>query len=126
MIAEKITADALEFSNTSTTINPNESFVSGNANDIGYSAFYKAVCNQLIRLYGYQDTYNCYHFVGSCYFINVNLSTMRSPYGGKPFPPEFHFNVIVNTNTHEFIAVDPSLYESYRIGTVVMDNARKP
>jgi hypothetical protein len=119
LIAEKITSDVLYFSKDSSVFNPNVLFLNGGAtNDAGFSAFYAAVCNYLINYYSLKDYYYCLHYVGSCFFMKTNLTTFRTIRGGKPFPSEYHFNIIINLKTNEMIAVDPSLYEAYCISPV--------
>ena len=119
LIAEKITADVLYFSKDSSVFNPNVLFLNGGAtNDAGFSAFYAAVCNYLIDYYSLKEYYYCTHVVGSCFFMSTNLTTFRTIRGGQPFPSEYHFNIIQNLKTNESIAVDPSLYEMYRISPV--------
>ena len=128
LIAEKITADVLSFSDESTTTNPNLIFTSGGiTNDAGYSAFYNSVCDYLIDYYSLKGYYNCYHIVGACFFRNTNLTTLRSIRGRAIFPSEYHFNVIQDMKTGEIIALDPSLFDAYRISTVTSNYvASKP
>ena len=121
LIAERITDDLLVFSKESTTINPNLSFREHAAGDAGFSAFYSAVCNYLIDMYGLKDYYICFHTIGPCFYIKTNLSAMVSPYGGRPFPSEFHFNIIKNRKTGELLALDPSVFVKYRITTVSLE-----
>jgi hypothetical protein len=119
LIAEKITADALYFSKESTVFNPNSVFSMGGAtNDAGYSVFFTTVCDYLIDFYGLKTLYDCRHIIGSCHFMKTNLTTFKTLRGGQPFPPEFHFNIIVNLKTGEVLSFDPSLFDSYRISTV--------
>lgn len=119
LIAEKITADALSFEKESTIVNTNLVFNSGGAtNDAGYSTFYTTVCDYLIDYYGLKKRYDCRHLVGSCFFMKTNLTTFRTLRGGRPFPPEFHFNIVLDLKTGETFALDPSLYDAYGISTV--------
>ncbi len=118
-VAEKITSDALAYSDTVKTINPNLTFKMGVANDVGYSAFYNTVCDYLLQRCNINTRYDCRHLVGQCFLKKTKVNDVRSnPRLGKRFPSEFHFNAIFEHGTGKTIALDPTLYEDYQIPEV--------
>jgi hypothetical protein len=117
--SEKITADALVFSDTVKTINPNLTFKMGVANDDGFSAFYNTVCDYLLEKCHANKEFDCRHLVGQCYFRKKKVSDMHPPYRiSKGFPSKFHFNAIFERKTGKTIALDPTLYKSHLITEV--------
>jgi hypothetical protein len=93
---------------------PNKLLKSKKANCIGYSAFLAASINNKLHSEGLNNEWKAKHKVGEIYFLGYNIH----PVFKSKFFKNHDFVMIENIKTNEIIAVDPTLYDYFRINKI--------
>ncbi|PQA91672.1 hypothetical protein B0A69_17905 [Chryseobacterium shigense] len=112
----KETASALSFSFDPCASDPNILMETKKANCIGYSAFFAASLHNRLEEQGLDDDWSVSHEVGEIYFLNENINA----YFKSKFFKDHDFVVVKNRKTKETIAVDPALYDYFRIDKIIV------
>lgn len=93
---------------------PSQLLVSKKANCIGYSAFLAASINNEFQSEGLSNEWIAKHKVGEIYFLGYNIH----PFFESKFFKDHDFVVVENKKTNETIALDPALYDYFRIDNI--------
>lgn len=113
----QITSSHLRFYTTNTTVNPNILLQKPLTNCIGYSAFFNATCNYLLKKYGY-SSYKSNHLIGKMYLGTTNIHS----YFSSPFFKDHDFNSITNYQSGEVFYVDPTINDYVLIDFISCKN----
>ena len=108
-----ITAKRLKFTFEKNDKNPNDLIDSETAHCVGYAHFFTTTCNYLIfkhKLNGWKAEPN----IGQLYFLQWNIHEFFS----SPFFKNHDFVIIENKNSESKYAVDPTLYDYFRINYI--------
>lgn len=105
------TSSLLDFTFNKCDTEPNKLLESKKANCIGYSAFFAALINNKFQLDDLNGEWIAKHKVGEIYFLGYNIHSLLN----SKFFANHDFVVIENKKTNEIIAVDPTLYDYFRI-----------
>lgn len=110
------TASALNFSFGPCANDPSTLIITKKANCIGYSAFLAASVQNRLKEEGLDEDWKVSHEVGEIYFLNENINA----YFTSRFFKDHDFVVVRNKKTKETIAVDPALYDYFRIDKITL------
>jgi len=110
-ISNEITTDALNFTMKKVAANPNKSIVSKQANCIGYAKMFNSIANYLIHENNLNDQIEAKHKIGQLELLGIDLHQFFD----TPFFKNHDFNIIINKETGEIIAIDPSVNDYLRI-----------
>ena len=91
----------------------------GNANCVGYAAFFNSLMNYALRKKVFAGKYKCHHYVGKIFYDDTNVNAL---FKNDPFFKDHDYNSI-ESKEGKNIAVDPSLYEYLGIKRV---STKKP
>lgn len=108
------TSSLLSFTFNKCDNDPNKLLESKKANCIGYSAFLSASINNKFYLESLNNEWKAEHKVGEIYFLGYNIH----PLFKSKFFKDHDFVVIENRKTNEIIAVDPALYDYFKISKI--------
>ena len=108
------TSSLLSFTFNKCESEPNKLLKTKEANCIGYSAFLAASINNKFHLVGLSNEWKAKHKVGEIYFLGYNIH----PHFKSKFFKDHDFVVIENIKTNEIIAIDPALYDYFRINKI--------
>lgn len=109
-----ITAKQLYFTAGKNDIDPNQLISSKAAHCVGYSTFFAASCNHLLQENGLSDRWVAQPHIGQLYFLGTNVHR----YLNSAFFKDHDFVTIENKTTGEMFAVDPTVYDYFKIGFV--------
>jgi hypothetical protein len=109
-----LTSNQLNFSARKNEIEPNKLMTTKTTHCVGYSSFFAASCNHLLKKYNMEDIWVVNQHIGQLYFLGKNIHK----YLNSPFFKDHDFVTIENKLTGELIAVDPSLYDYLYIDCV--------
>ncbi len=110
----KQTSSVLAFSFGPCENDPSLLLKTKKANCIGYSAFMASSVREKLKKSGLSDDWEAVHVVGKIYFLNENINQ----YFTSEFFKDHDFVIIKNRKTKELIAVDPALYDYFRIDKI--------
>ncbi|MFC7347940.1 hypothetical protein ACFQO9_14530 [Chryseobacterium zhengzhouense] len=108
------TSSILSFTFNKCDSDPNKFLESKKANCIGYSAFLASSINNKLQAQMLDGEWGAKHKVGEIYFLGYNIH----PLFKSEFFKDHDFVVIENRKTNEIIAVDPALYDYFRINKI--------
>jgi hypothetical protein len=104
-IASKITRTELAFTSTIASKDPNELISTQEANCVGYAAMFNSVVHHLVREHALEDQLEAHHIIGQLKLFGVDLHQFFE----SPFFKDHDYNVVVDLQTGERIAIDPSV-----------------
>jgi hypothetical protein len=113
-LSHQITSDQLSFQASGSEINPNKLFPNNSTHCVGYSAFYTAVCNYLLKQNGFADSFQCRAYCGQIHFLGYNVNSLFE----SAFFADHDFNWIQNASGSEKYFTDPTLYDYLGIAYV--------
>jgi hypothetical protein len=113
-LSHQITSDQLSFQASRSEINPNKLYPNNRTHCVGYSAFYTAVCNYLLKQNGFADSFQCRAYCGQIHFLGYNVHILFD----SAFFADHDFNCIQNASGSEKYFTDPTLYDYLRIAYV--------
>ena len=108
------TASLLNFTFNKCENEPNKLLKSKHANCIGYSAFLASSIINKLNSESLKNEWEVKHNVAEIYFLGYNVH----PFFKSKFFKNHDFVVIENKKTNEIIAVDPALYDYFRINKI--------
>lgn len=111
--SEHMAAQALEFSDNPTNVDPNKTLIDGAANYEGYAAFSAAVGNFLINMY-LSDEWEAKPRKSKLYLFGSNKTKDAKSGWFK----DHDIVVFKNKNTKEEILIDPAAFDAYDIRRV--------
>jgi len=98
-----ITSRKLKFSAKKSDTDPNKLINTKAAHCVGYTSFFAATCNYLLKAYRLDDVWTAKPQVGQLYLLGTNIHR----YFSSPFFKDHDFVTIENIKTGQTIAVDP-------------------
>ncbi len=110
----KETSSLLSFTFDKCENNPDKLIKTKKANCIGYSAFFASVTANSLKSANLNSEWKVKHQMGEIYFLNVNINQHLK----SNFFKDHDFVTIENSKTKEIIAVDPSLFDYFRINNI--------
>jgi len=113
-LSQEITSDQLSFQASRSEINPNKLFPNNRTHCVGYSAFYTAVCNYLLKQNGFADSFQCRAYCGQIHFVGYNIHSLFD----SVLFADHDFNCIQNASGSEKYFTDPTLYDYLGIAYV--------
>lgn len=113
-LSHEITSDQLSFQASGSEINPNKLYPNNRTHCVGYSAFYTAVCNYLLKQNGFADSFQCRAYCGQIHFLGYNVHSLFD----TAFFADHDFNCIQNASGSEKYFIDPTLYDYLGIAYV--------
>ena len=108
------TSSILSFTFDKCENNPEKLIKTQKANCIGYSALLASSIINSIETNNFNTEWKVKHQVGEIYFLNININQ----YLKSDFFKDHDFVTIENIKTKEIIAVDPTLYDYFRINNI--------
>jgi hypothetical protein len=113
-LTHEITSHQLSFQASRSEINPNKLFPNKRTHCVGYSAFYTAVCNYLLKQNGFADSFQCRAYCGQIHLLGYNVHSLFD----SAFFADHDFNCIQNASGSEKYFTDPTLYDYLGIAYV--------
>jgi hypothetical protein len=112
----QLTANQLNFSFGKCGSDPSALIKKGDANCVGYAAFFNALMNYALQQKPFSKKYLCRHYAGKIYFAGQNINALFN----DPFFKDHDFNIIKSRDGKVEIGVDPSLYEYMNVKRVLV------
>lgn len=104
----EITSKHLNFTmSNKNEINPNKLIETKNAHCIGYSSFYIAVIDNILKRKNLEKEWIITHNVGQLYIFSFNIHN----YINSSFFKDHDFVTIKNKRTQQEYSIDPTLYD---------------
>lgn len=113
-LALAITSEKLTYTPEKNDIDPNLLITSQKAHCVGYAAFFTTTCNYLLAKYNLSKQWTVKSRIGQLYFLGTNIH----PYFHSSFFKDHDFVTIVNKETGEIFAVDPTFKDYLSIDYV--------
>jgi hypothetical protein len=104
-VANEIARAELSFTTASASNNPNKLIDTQQANCIGYAAMFNSVIHYLIASHDLQGQIKAKHIIGRLELLGVDLHSFFD----SPFFNDHDYNVIIDLNSGERVAIDPSV-----------------
>ncbi|WP_028979967.1 hypothetical protein [Sporocytophaga myxococcoides] len=105
------TAKHLHYSVNPTTNDPNKLIYTKAAHCVGYSTFFAATCNYLLKKYNLDKNWKARPQIAQLYIFKTNIHQFFS----TPFFKDHDIVIIENQKTGELFAVDPTLNDYFYI-----------
>jgi len=102
-----LTARKLQFVFHSTPSNPNQSVQIGKAHCVGYAAMTKAIMSRAIQQAQLQHRFEVNHHVGYIHLFGIHIHQRID----HPFWKDHDYNELIDMQTGNSIAFDPTLYD---------------
>ncbi|PCI97915.1 MAG: hypothetical protein COB15_06975 [Flavobacteriales bacterium] len=111
-----ITTETLNFSTDKNDTDPNKLITSRNVHCVGYTSFFSATCNSLLKKSNLNETWEAKPHIGKLYLFGTNIHNFFD----SSFFKDHDFVIIKNKISEKEIAIDPSLYEYLFISEVTL------